>query len=222
MSAIRFIFRSLWYYRRTGVFIALGLSVAVAVIAGSLLMGDCMTASLRQNLLRRLGNVDHALISPHFFRAALAGQMAGNPLLIKQTADISAGIISRGVVRAADSDTAGVSAPVYGVDDGFWRFSPGQKPLSLTGRQAAISRVLAEELHLRVGDDLLLTVDRQGKLADQSLFARRKRESTSRTLRLEVAAVLDDQSAGGFGLDAAHGRAQKRLSLPRILGRGDG
>ncbi len=43
----RFVLRSLWFYRRSNVAIALGVATAATVIIGALLVGDSMRGSLR-------------------------------------------------------------------------------------------------------------------------------------------------------------------------------
>ncbi|HOI56847.1 MAG TPA: hypothetical protein PLP01_16475, partial [Phycisphaerae bacterium] len=72
MTLARFLLRSLWHYRRTHAAVVAGAAVGVAVVIGSLLVGDSFTGSLRHLALRRLGRADFALTAPGFFRAALA------------------------------------------------------------------------------------------------------------------------------------------------------
>ena len=53
----------------------LGVAVAVAVLAGALLVGASVRESLRQIALGRLGATDVVVTSPTFFRTALADDL---------------------------------------------------------------------------------------------------------------------------------------------------
>ena len=76
MTSPRFILASLRHYRRIHLAVALGVAVATAVLTGALLVGDSVRGSLRDLTLQRLGRIDAVLVAPHFFRAALAGELA--------------------------------------------------------------------------------------------------------------------------------------------------
>src|SRR6185503_16308815 len=67
---------SLRYYAGTNALVVLGVAVAVAVLAGALLVGESVRESLRQIALARLGNVDAIVTAPTFFRTALAYDVA--------------------------------------------------------------------------------------------------------------------------------------------------
>ena len=56
---------------------ALGVAVATAVLTGALLVGDSVRGSLRDLTLQRLGRIDSALVTGHFFRA-LADELAAD------------------------------------------------------------------------------------------------------------------------------------------------
>ncbi len=64
----RFVLRSLWFYRRSNVAIALGVATAATVIIGALLVGDSMRGSLRALTMERLGRIDEVVIPETFFR----------------------------------------------------------------------------------------------------------------------------------------------------------
>ena len=68
--------RSLAYHWRVHIAVVLGVVAGTAALTGALLVGDSMRGSLRDAALDRLGWVDHALVAPRFFRAALAGRAA--------------------------------------------------------------------------------------------------------------------------------------------------
>ncbi len=64
--------RSVKYYWRTNLPVVFGVATAVAVLAGALLVGDSVRASLRDLFLQRLGQTDHVIAAPGFFREQLA------------------------------------------------------------------------------------------------------------------------------------------------------
>ena len=70
--------RGLRHYWRTNLAVVLGVAVAVSVLAGALVVGASVKASLRELAVSRLGNVDHLVASTGFFRAQLAGDLATN------------------------------------------------------------------------------------------------------------------------------------------------
>ena len=61
----------IWYWR-TNLAVVAGVAVAVAVLAGALLVGASVRSSLRALALERLGGVDHVVTSLGFVREALA------------------------------------------------------------------------------------------------------------------------------------------------------
>jgi len=189
------ILRSLRYYWRTGALVALGVAVATAVIAGSLIVGDSVTGSLRDRALSHLGRIRYALTAPAFFSDDLATGWPAEPLLL--------------LLGSAQGEQEGAVAPnvaVVGIDEEFpGLFSRGLPRLE--HRQAAISRSLASDLQLKIGDTILLTVSRASAVASDSLFALRTPASATRALRVEVAAIVPDEGVGGFALDqSASGR----------------
>lgn len=178
---------------------AFGLAVATAVIVGSLIVGDSVTGSLRDTATARLGRIDHALVSPHFFRTQLSADLAHSPELSGVTRAILPLILIRGAVESATTEAVVPSASVVGVDDSFWRLydvSP-----SLSGRDAVVNASLARELGVKAGDSILVDVDKQGQIPSGTLFAHKSPKETLRSLRLDVAAVLGDKGVGGFRLD---------------------
>ncbi|NOT02378.1 MAG: ABC transporter permease, partial [Phycisphaerales bacterium] len=69
--------RSLVYYWRAHVAVALAVVAATAALTGALLVGDSVRGSLRELAVSRLCGVTHALISTRFVRESLAGELDG-------------------------------------------------------------------------------------------------------------------------------------------------
>src|SRR3979490_873275 len=102
--------RNLTYYWRTNIAVVLGVATAVAVLAGALVVGDSVRASLRDLVLHRLGKTDSVISAANFFRAKLgdevpAGRFRTCPL-----------IASSGLVTHEASGRRASGVQIYGVD----------------------------------------------------------------------------------------------------------
>ena len=191
MTSLRYVLSSLWHYRRVHLAVLAGVAVATAVITGALLVGDSVRGSLRDLTLERLGRIDNVLVAEQPFRAALADQFAeytaAAPLLLVP-GSLTAN--KEGQSRHA----TGLS--VLGCTAEFWQF--GDRPALLTGSQVAIGVSLARELGVSVGSEVLVRVPRASSLPADSTLG--EKSETTRSGRMEVAAVLPDRGLAGFSL----------------------
>jgi hypothetical protein len=181
--------RSVTYHWRTNLAITLGVAVAVAVLAGALLVGDSVRASLRDIALGRLGSTDSVVASAGFFEGGLADRIRQSPG-VTGAAPL---VVANGFVTNERSKRRAGSVLVYGVDERFWRFH-GLEPLE--GVYA--SPALASELETREGDVLLTRLQRPSEIPIESLFGRK--DETGRTVRLSLAGVLPSARLGEFAL----------------------
>jgi putative ABC transport system permease protein len=202
---------SLRYYTATNTMVVLGVAVAVAVLAGALLVGASVRESLRQIALGRLGATEVVVTAPTFFRSALADdlKLSSAPL-----------IAFGGAVSHDESKRSAGRVFVYGIDDRFGRFH-GVEGLTLDGREAFISPALASELGAKDGDGITLRVARPTDIPLSTLQGRK--EITGERIRLNVKRVLDRASLAEFSLAPSQGpvlaiyvpmsRLQRDLSL---------
>src|SRR5436190_19547071 len=102
---------SLRHYWRTHAAVVFGVATAVAVLAGSLVVGESVRASLARMALGRLGRIAAAVSSPRFFREDLAG--AASPAAVPLVA-------LQGAVTAAEGGRRAGEVLVYGVDARFF------------------------------------------------------------------------------------------------------
>ncbi len=187
MSLFRLALRSSTYYWRTNLAVLLGVSAAVAVLGGALLVGDSVRGSLRDIALSRLGKADQALSSAQFFREGLADDLRAAGLTSAPL------IVATSFVTHEPSGKRAGGVVVYGVDERFWTFH-GVQPAG----GPAISPALAAELGARTGDVLLVRLQRPSEIPIESLFGRK--EEIGRTLRATLADVLTRERMGEFSL----------------------
>ncbi|HEY9500331.1 MAG TPA: hypothetical protein VIR01_01735, partial [Pyrinomonadaceae bacterium] len=77
MTTATLLKQNLLYYWKTNLVVVLGVATAVAVLAGALLIGESVRASLRDLASSRLGNTDVLVTAPNFFREQLANDLTG-------------------------------------------------------------------------------------------------------------------------------------------------
>lgn len=183
--------RGLTYYWQTNLVVVLGVATAVAVLAGALLIGASVRGSLLDLVSQRLGNTDHIVSSPGFFREQLANDLAACPVIALD-----------GVVTHEPSKRRAGDVRVYGVDERFWQFN-GLAKIDLENRQALLSDGLASELGTQPGDSLLLRIEKPSDIPIESLHGRK--DDPGKTIRLNVSRSLPRESLGEFSLRPTQG-----------------
>ena len=195
MQSVQLIKRSLGYYWQTNLVVMLGVAVAVSVLAGALLIGESVRASLRDLSSQRLGKTDDVISSPNFFREQLAADLeSGN---IGATCPL---IALKGVVVHEPSKRRAGDVKVYGVDERFWKFNGVSGVTTPDNRNILISQTLASELGSNAGDSLLLRIEKPTDIPVESLHGRK--EDPGKTIRLNVAGALASTQLGEFSLQS--------------------
>jgi hypothetical protein len=212
MRARDLVLSSLRHYWRTHLAVVLGVATAVAVLAGALVVGESLRASLRSQVERRLGRVDHAVLSRGFFPEDLAARLAGADGALAACPVMALS----GVVGAADGGRRAGGVEVWGIDERFWRFQ-GRNVPALAGREALLSPALAEELGVSPGAALLLRVRADEDVSGASLFGRR--DDPARAIRLTAGRVLTADEMGEFALRPRQQPVKALFVPPAILQR---
>ncbi len=197
MQTTQLIKRSLAYYWQTNLVVVLGVAIAVSVLAGALLIGESVRASLRDLSARRLGKTDELIAAPNFFREQLAADL-GNAIGV--TCPL---IAIKGVVVHESSKRRAGDVKIYGVDDRFWRFNGVGGVKTPDNRNALVSQSLASELGSGPGESILLRIEKPSDIPVESLHGRK--EDPGKTIRLSVSGVLGGESLGEFSLQPQHG-----------------
>ncbi len=190
MTPLRLVLASLVYHRRSNFAVACGVAVCTAVLTGALLVGDSMRGSLRRLTLDRLGRIDEALVTNHFFRAALAdetGPQAAPAILLQVN------------LESADSQSPRRANRVelVGCDGRFWKLGAGG-PQKLPGpHEIVLNQPTAERLGLRVGDAVLLRLPLLAAIPAESAFGKKKLPPPD---RLTVSEIIAAEGLGSFSL----------------------
>ena len=179
--------RNLTYYWRTNLVVLLGVAIAVAVLAGALLVGDSVRASLRDLFLERLGLADYIIAGAGFFREQLADRVRADEQFARSGfIDACPLIALDGALTRPDNGRRAGGVQVYGVDERFWKFHEQRETYAPRDREALLSASLSAELGIKAGDDLLLRVEKPSAIPAESLHGRK--EDLGRTIRLSARA----------------------------------
>jgi putative ABC transport system permease protein len=196
--------QSLRYYWRTNIAVVLGVATAVAVLAGALLVGNSVRASLRDLVIQRLGQTSLVVTSNGFLREQLASDIQNDPQFVASGFTSACPLISlEGTVTHEPSNRVGSAIRVYGVDERFWKFNREEKITGPQNRSSFISPALARELGTAVGDSMLLQVEKPSAIPLESLHSRK--EELGKRLRLTVGEILDADSLGEFSIQPQQG-----------------
>jgi ABC-type lipoprotein release transport system permease subunit len=199
MSFRSFVIASLRHYRALNALVIAGVAIAVAVLAGALLVGASVRASLRDLAITRLGHTDVVVSAPGFFRSALANDMTS-----PEITSVVAIVAIQGSVVHQESGRTAARVNVFGVDDRFFAFHE-RSDAAPQGRNAGISVALATELGAAPGDDLLLRVAKPTDIPLGHLQGRR--DAASERVRLTVRQIVPRADLGEFSLLPSQGPA---------------
>jgi len=199
MRTAQLVKRNLSYYWRTNLAVMLGVATAVAVLAGALLVGDSVRASLRDLFLLRLGNTSHVVSAPEFFREQLAGDIQSHKQFASDGFQAVCPLIElEGNVSHGTSGRRAGGVRVYGVDERFWKFHGRDGKPAPQNREVFVSDSLARELESRSGDSLLIRIEKPSAIPVESLHGRK--EDLGSTLRLTMGATLAADDLGEFSI----------------------
>jgi len=208
--------RNLTYYWRTNLAVVLGVAIAVAVLAGALLVGDSVRASLRDLFLQRLGNTDHVISSTGFFREKLADDLQSHARFDEAFKGACPLIVLDGLVIHEKSGRRASGVKVYGVDDRFWKFHGRENQVKApSDREISPSQDLARELGSAAGDSLLLRIEKPSAIPAGSLHGRK--DDLGRTIRLAAREALSASELGEFTVRPQQGTVRSVfVSLSRL------
>ena len=188
--------RTFRFYWISHVLLALAVVVCVAVVAGALVVGDSVRATLRSAKERRLGRIVYAGLAGgegHFRQALASGTRAAFP-----PQSPVAGVLSlTALASAGDGSRRAGGVRVFGVDSSFAGLHEGGVSVPAEGT-VVVSVRLAEALSLKAGDEVVLRVERPDAMRELALAPG---ERATVAFRVTVASIVGENEFGGFGLE---------------------
>ena len=190
MTLLTFIFRSLRFYWRTQLSVLAGVILTGAILSGALVVGDSVRFTLNQFALARIGHVTQTLVySEGFFREKLADDLATE---IK--AAVAPVLMMQGSVSLPDGKARANEVQVLGVDSRFWKLGDAHD------KEVAVSKRLAEQLGVKVGDMIVVRVEQPASVSRDAPLSGRSDASVA--MRIRVTAIAGDAEFGRFSLRA--------------------
>ena len=201
--------KSLFYFRRTNLAIALGVAAATAVLTGALIVGDSMRYSLRELTLERLGMIDELLLSDGFFDQSLAETLQETAEFKENYKFASPAILFPGgtVQNATDSTRRAGQVSVLGISPEFWQFEQraGLHRKELDESSIIINQAVADDLQISEVDvesgNALITVriPKRNQLPADSALGK-KNDLIESIVDLKVIQIVPMSGLGRFGL----------------------
>jgi ABC-type lipoprotein release transport system permease subunit len=207
--------RSFRFYFRSHLGVLAGAALAATVLIGALAVGDSVRESLRQHALKRLfGTVAALGQGDAFFTQTLAERMvpAGQPYLVDgmpvwfripgQATPLRQALSLAATLTRQDGSARANAIRVIGVDpsdylSGFTVLN-GQRLLDFSNDQVWVNQALADHLHAKVGDPVVLRFHKPSAVSRDAVIS--PRDDLSVALRMTVGGILP--TGGDFSLEA--------------------
>ena len=208
MTFWKLVIRNLWSHRRAHLGAWLGAVVGATALSGALYVGDSVRFSLKEIAMARIGKIEFAALGQdRFFRAALAKDLSQS---LGEESRIEPLLISRGSVALGDGSARANQVQILGVDNGFWDLARAKDNLptwDLDGTASDsnkngvwINQRLATQLDVKTGDALTVRMEKPTQLSRDAPLS--PTEDVTSAMRVQVSAILSDQTLGRFGFQA--------------------
>ncbi|MBL7968652.1 MAG: ABC transporter permease [Prolixibacteraceae bacterium] len=194
MSLTKYILRTIRHYLKLNFTIVLGIALSTAILVGALIIGDSVRYSLQQITVQRLGKTSQVITAgERLFGQQLAEKMAAKTH--SQVAPVlranGFGVINGGELRINQ-------LAVWGIDKAFGDFSDKPELFNLKGNEVAINENLASLSGLKVGDQLLLRLNKLNTFPANTPFVSEKEATVS--FQVSIAKILKTDELGNFNL----------------------
>lgn len=194
MTFGKYIWRSLFHYRKQHLALLAATLLSAAVLTGALIIGDSVSYSLHSLVETRLGQTGFTITGgSRFVRSKLAGELSASlkipaaPLLLLQ-----------GMVIHTENGNRINKAKIIGIDSSFSLLAREKLPV-LKNDEAIINENIAGKLKLKINDELLVRVESSGLIPVNSPLSQEPKASVA--LRLTVKAIASEAQLGMFNLN---------------------
>lgn len=193
MTRFRFIIKSFKYFIKQHIAVFLATLISTAVLTGALIVGDSVKYSLKQLIDKRLGNIEHALVSgDRFVSSGLSAKISKE--LNLTTAPI---LMLQGIAINSANQKRINKAQILGIEDDFWTLSNIEMP-SLNDREVIISKNVSDKLNLLIGDEVLIRIQNADVIPINAPFTTDENQSIA--IRLNIKQIATDEELGRFSL----------------------
>jgi putative ABC transport system permease protein len=185
------ILRNIFLYKSFYRLIAIAVIVAVAVITGSLVVGDSVRSTLVKRVDERLGKTETIIFSQYSFLndsilenlARVGGVETGRAPSLRDAATIRGVLLSNGFVSVSGKF---IPVMVWGVDD-----------LEIKRGQAKINNALFDEIKPSQTKEIVLRLPAAGMVPLGSMFVT---DTYTTSLRLELDSIVSIEQGGNMNL----------------------
>ncbi|HEX3799026.1 MAG TPA: ABC transporter permease [Verrucomicrobiae bacterium] len=193
MTNFSLILRSLRFHARAHLGVLLGAIVGSAALVGALIVGDSVRISLHDLALARLGKVEFAMASnDRLFREQLAADIPGGVGVLELP----------GIASTSDGSARANHVQILGVNEKFWPLANQPAGVGVVPADTVVlNSELAQQLRARVGDDVLLRVQKPSLLSRDAVIS--PQNDLSVAWRVKIHAIISDEQLGRFGLQAS-------------------
>jgi len=216
MTTWRLILTGLRHYWRAHLGVLLGAAVGAMVILGALITGDSVRATLKMLSLRRIGGVEHSLYTgDRFYNESLADRLSGLPPDGRAVA--APAIFLPGSAARPDGSARANDVQVMGITPAYSQLAPPENLLDREGTEqllhdgltggpdwpedgVAVNETLATRLGLKIGDALIVRVEKPGVLSRDAPLSGSRANTVS--IRGKVMRLVPAAQFGDFSLQA--------------------
>ncbi len=185
--------KSIRYYKKPVLYQILIIALLSAVITGSLLTGSSVKASLKRSASSRLGNTSILISSGVRYIDASLVERLNDSSGIKSTGLLEV----NGYCQSMISQKVASGTHIYGINSDFFKFH-GRDSVKIRPGEIAVNKRLAENLQLKVGDELILRFTEISDIPANAPFAPAK--GTGKSIVFRVASILEPYNIGNFSL----------------------
>ena len=195
MNVFRYAIKSLLHFWKLNLTILLGVALSTAILLGAFIIGDSVSFSLEQITLQRLGKTDWVVTSgERLFRQELTDEIESKGM---QTSPL---LFSTGMAVLSGGQARANQLQVWGVDAAFNGFAGTDTLYDLHTNEAVINEQLANILGVKVGEELLLRVNKLSTFPANTPFV--SADESTISFLVKVKAIATSVQTGNFNLQS--------------------
>ena len=193
MNSFRYAIRSFFHFWKLNLTIIFGVALSTAILLGAFVIGDTVSYSLKQIALERLGNTDWVITGgERLFREKLADDLSTENRITSPM------LFSHGMAVLNGGQARANQLQVWGVASNFDAFAGTDSLFSLKANEAIINQQLATVLGVKVGEELMLRVNKLSAFPANTPFVSADENTVS--FLVKIKAIVSAEQTGNFNL----------------------